>query len=215
MKLLKLTLLVGFVLLFLGAFLIVEFPNAGWNHAVSEIVWVLSIGLVIATLGFCVLVVVRLFSRLARRLPSQTASPEPLGPTPEHPQINWSRTFGIGSIVLLAAAVFVVVLLVLVEHQLKSSPVYLVSVQQAQGSAIVIAALGQPVVAGWFVSGQITESTDGSGQATLTIPLKGPKGDGRLRVEAGRQAGNWRLSSLQFVSGGHASTTDLLADHVN
>jgi hypothetical protein len=205
LKLLTLALLIGWVLLSCGAFLIVEFPNAGWNHGLSLFVWVLLLGLTVATIGFCFFVVVRLIFRLARKIGPQDTSHEQ--PPNLHSQSKWPRGLAIGCIAFLVAAA----LLVVIEHQIKSSPLFQVSVAQARESPEVVGALGEPVVVGWLVSGQITESSDGGGHATLTIPLEGPKGKGRLRVEAWRRADHWRLSALQFVSGSHNSTADLLA----
>ena len=213
MKLFKLTLLVGWGLWFLGAFLIIEFPNAGWNHAVAKMVWVLILGLVVATMGFAASLAIPLVSRLIIQRPPQRESPEKLATT--RSQVKLSRALVVVSMALLAAMCFVGALLALIEHQIKASRVYEASVMRARGSTKVVELLGQPVVVGWLVSGQLTESTDGGGHAILTIPLKGPKGNGTLLVEAGRQAGNWRLSALQFVSAGRNSTTNLLAEHVN
>jgi MFS family permease len=212
MRLVIRTLLIGFVLLILGAFLVIEFPKAGWNRYVTEIVWVLSIALAFATLGFCVFLMIRLVSRLVRQVPPRGTSHEE-SPT-SHSQSKRSRGPIIGFVALFAAVVFIAALLGLIERQIKSSPVYEASVAQARGSAKVLETLGQPVVVGWFVLGELTESSDGSGHATLTIPLKGPKGKGTLRVAAGRRAGDWQLSTLQFVSAAYDSTTDLLVERI-
>lgn len=107
-------------------------------------------------------------------------------------------------------AAFVALLLMYIEHEIRSSAVYQTSVATAQASPEVLGMLGRPVKAGWFVSGQITESTDGGGHAKLRIPLKGPKGSGTLSVEAGRQAGNWQFAILRLAPVGRNSTVDLL-----
>lgn len=206
------TLLIGFVLLIVGAFLVIEFPKAGWNRYVTEIVWALSIALGSATLGFCLFLIIRLVSRLARQGPLQGTSHQ--GCPTSNSQSKRSRGWIIGFVALFAAVVFIAALLGLIERQIKSSPVYEASVEQARGSGKVLETLGQPVVEGWFVSGELTESSDGGGHATLTIPLKGPKGKGTLRVAAGRRAGHWQLSTLQFVSAAYDSTTDLLVGRV-
>jgi len=210
MKLLKRTLPVGWVLLFLDGFLVVEFPNASWNHSASLALWWLSIIVLLATLGFCVLVAVRLVSRLVKGLEAQPAGREQ--PPTAQSRGKWSHMLAVGSVAILAIAVFVGTFLVVIEHQIKSSPVYHVSVAQAQESPKVVEALGQPVAAGWLVLGQLTESTNGVGHAELTIPLVGPKGRSKLLVEASRQAGVWRLSTLRFVSAGYNPATDILAE---
>lgn len=211
MKILGQILLVWWVLSLFGAFLVIEFPHAGWNHAATETVWGLSISVTLVTLGVCLALVFRPAFGPARPL----AQGSGYGPLPTvYSKNNWSRGWVIGLVAFFAAAMFVAALLGIVEHQMKSSPVYAASVAQARGSATVLESLGEPVVAGWLVSGELTESSDGGGNATLTIPLRGPKGNGTLRVAAGRRAGDWHLSTLQFVSGGHGSTTDLLVKRI-
>jgi hypothetical protein len=113
---------------------------------------------------------------------------------------------------VLAIAAFLVSLLAFIEYDIKASQVYQRSVAEARASSEVIGSLGQPITVGWFSSGEITQSTNGTGWARLTIPLSGPKGKGILKVEAGRLAGRWRLSTLQFISPGQAPTVDLLGD---
>jgi hypothetical protein len=112
----------------------------------------------------------------------------------------------------LAISAFVVSLLTYVEHEFKSSTVYRSSIATARASPDILALLGSPIDARWFVSGEISQSTGGGGEATLTIPLKGPRGRGRLWVQAQRQAGTWRFSTLQFLPDGHSPTIDLLND---
>jgi hypothetical protein len=48
--------------------------------------------------------------------------------------------------------------------------------------------------------GGITESSiDGS--AELSIPVRGPRGKGKLNVQAKKLNGNWRIDSLAFTHG--------------
>jgi len=203
---LKRILLVGWALLFVGGFLIVEFPNAAWNHPVSWILWIISIGLFFATLWLCVLVAIRLIDRLFERL-----SQSPQEQRKANSETQRRRRLPI-SIVLVAAVVFVVGLVAFIEHEIKSSPIYQMSLARAQLSSNIAGILGHPVNAGWFVSGQLTESTSGDGHATLTIPLKGPKGRGTLRVQADRHAGSWRFLTLQFVPANGQPAADLLGN---
>jgi hypothetical protein len=177
------------------------FPNAGWNREASWMLWILGIALVVSTLGYCVFVAIRLISRHTK-----FAAP---------PHLAQERTpkqrFAFGAIIILATSAFVASLLVLIEHKVRSSPVYQASVARAQGSSVVLEQLGSPVNVGWFVQGQLSESTDGSGSATLTIPLEGPKGGGKLRVRAARQARIWRFSILRFIPNGNSPAVDLLS----
>jgi hypothetical protein len=200
-------LLVLWPLLFLDGIIDLEFPNATWNHAAG---WVLSVGcpvLVVATLAFVALLVIRIVIRKARKdTPPVIVPAEPI----TNPRVPWSHSLLLGLIAVGLISGFAVFLLSTVENTFKSSDVYRTSVTTAKGSPEVLAILGSPVEAGWFTSGEISESSDGSGKAALTIPLKGPRGGGRLVVQAGRSSHNWRLSVLQFVPNDKASTVDLI-----
>jgi hypothetical protein len=200
-------LLAGWIVLFISGLLIVEFPNADWNHALSSVVWVLSIVVLLATLAFCALVAVRLAQRIFGR-----ATRPPSGSTDQASAAStmpWSRRLKIGLVVVLAATVFVALLLVVIEREIRSSIPYQMSLAQALHSPLVLSATGQPVRAGWLVKGQIAESTNGRGHAELTIPLNGPNGSGTLRVEAFRRAGSWKISTLQFVPSGGETSVDI------
>jgi heme/copper-type cytochrome/quinol oxidase subunit 2 len=206
----KWILLAGWALLLIGAFLIIEFPNAAWNHFASVVVWIFSIALIIATGVSVVVAAIRLISRLIRpsaRQPAKEVQARFAKPGRLRP-----RWLAIALITTAGVAAFVSVLLVVIEREIKSSPVYQTSIERAQESPEVSVALGRPVSVGWFVSGQLTESTNGGGHATQTIPLSGPRGDGTLHVDAKRQAGSWRFSTLQFATTGSNSTADLLSE---
>jgi hypothetical protein len=196
---------VGWVLLSFGALLASRFPNADWNHALTLVLWMLSIGMVFATAAVVVPLAIRLISSRPMPFPANEA---------QRPTIKtgnrWSRklVFGLAGV---AIAVFVALLLTFIEHEIKSSPVYQTSVARACASTKVIEVIGQPIHEGWFTSGELTQFSDGRGIARLTIPLSGPKGRGVVNVEAGRVAGSWRFSTLTFRAG-RAPSIDLLAD---
>lgn len=207
---LKWIVLFGWVLVITGGILIVEFPSAGWNHAASEILWMLSIAVFIATFTFVLMTAVRLITRLIdppKRLPTAveqiTAQPAP--------KTRWRRKLFLGSGAIIGIAALVVALLTFIEHETKSSDVYRISITRAEQSRDIATIVGLPIKPGWLVTGEITESTDGTGRARLGIPLDGPRGGGTLHVQAQRRAGNWRLYVLQFVSADKTSEVDLLS----
>lgn len=73
-----------------------------------------------------------------------------------------------------------------------------------------VAALGEPIEAGWLIQGSIHLSDDG-GEADFSLPVSGPDGSGRAYVVAQRRAGEWQFEELVLrVEGG--ATIDLLAD---
>lgn len=118
----------------------------------------------------------------------------------------WSRNWkwfvpSLAIVLLTLFAAFVLGILGLVFGALKSSEPYRHAVAQARADARVVAALGTPIQAGWFVQGNF--NTDGThGAADLAIPLDGPAADGTLYVVAGKSAGAWRYETLAVTVDG-------------
>ncbi len=77
----------------------------------------------------------------------------------------------------------------------KSSPVYLGAMKAAQSDSRVVEALGTPIQSGWFVAGSIREQGI-SGDASLTIPISGPRGSGTLYASAREGNGVWQYYTL-------------------
>jgi hypothetical protein len=78
----------------------------------------------------------------------------------------------------------------------------------------VVASLGQPVSAGYRISGTIHTAGE-EGRADLEIPVSGPKGRGTLYLSAVKQQGTWQYRVLQLAVEGRATRIDLLpADKV-
>ena len=65
-------------------------------------------------------------------------------------------------------------------------------------NADVQAKVGTPMKVGWLTSGSINLNGP-SGDASLAIPLSGPKGAGTIYVEAKKKAGTWRYETLEFA----------------
>ena len=67
--------------------------------------------------------------------------------------------------------------------------------QQALAEAVrnrdVRELIGEPIKAGWFISGQISVSGS-TGSADLSIPISGPRGKGAIRAVA-KKDGNWKF----------------------
>lgn len=209
MKILSRILLIGWPVLFLDGVMIVEFPNATWNHAAGWMLLVFGPIFIVLTLGFCALLVLRPIFRARRHTRLPVAEPRlPI----TNPRVPFRHSLMVGLIGVLAMSGFVASLLTSVEHEFKSSTVYRSSVATAKASPEILAMLGSPIDVKWLVSGEISQSTDGGGEAGLTIRLKGPRGRGRLLVQAQRRAGTWRFSALQFLPDGHNPTVDLLSD---
>jgi len=208
LKIVKRVLLIGWPLLFVDGLLILYFPNASWNNLAGSAFLILCPALFAATLGFLAFLTIRPLVRLVKKhTPPVAESAFPV----TNPKVPLRRILALGFLGLLAILAFIVPLMMSIEQQFKSSDPYRMSMAAARSSPDVLEKLGSPIDAGWLVSGEISVSTGGGGSATLTIPLRGPKSKGRLYVEAARQAGTWRISSLEFLPDRHAAPIDLSA----
>lgn len=73
-----------------------------------------------------------------------------------------------------------------------------------------VEALGEPLDTGWWIMGRVDVSGD-SGEADLTVPVSGPRGEGKLRIEARRRDGEWEFERLDLdVEGRAGPPIDLL-----
>ena len=109
---------------------------------------------------------------------------------------NWKWVVPTGcltGVVLAAGTVFLLVSLVF--GIMKTSGAYKDGLARAQTDPAVVAALGTPVKARFFVSGNVNASGT-SGTADLTIPISGPKGKGKIYLVAHKYAGEWQFSTL-------------------
>jgi len=84
---------------------------------------------------------------------------------------------------------------------LQSSDPYQKAVAVAVADPAVQSALGTPIKPRFYTWGQINISGT-SGQASLEIPIAGPKGKGVVYVEATRERGQWYYSNLWVRIGG-------------
>ena len=91
---------------------------------------------------------------------------------------------------------------------MKSSDVYKTALARAKHDPRVIEALGQPIHAGWIVSGN-TKVTGDSGESDLTIPIHGRKGQAKIYAVATRSEGVWQYSKLVVNVKATGETIDL------
>jgi hypothetical protein len=90
---------------------------------------------------------------------------------------------------------------------LKSSDAYSGALARAKTSPAVIAALGTPIQAGFFVTGNISVNGS-SGKADLAIPITGPNAKATIYVVAAKEVGVWSFHRLvvQIEPGGERIT---------
>ncbi|MFN8526521.1 MAG: cytochrome c oxidase assembly factor Coa1 family protein [Chloroflexota bacterium] len=95
-----------------------------------------------------------------------------------------------------------------VSSAVKSSDAYNDAMAVVRGSEEVRAALGEPIEAGFWVTGNI-EVNGPSGKAEVSIPLSGPRGSGTLYITATKSANQWQYSRLEVEIPGRSARIDL------
>ena len=109
---------------------------------------------------------------------------------------NWKWAAPGGCLaLLLLAAVAIGGLFYGVMSLMRNSDAYRLALGEVRRSPEAVAALGEPIEEGWFVSGSINTNND-SGAAAISFPVQGPKTSGTVHVRATRAGGVWKLTHL-------------------
>lgn len=111
----------------------------------------------------------------------------------------------IGAFVALSALILVIIF-----GSMRSSWAYQEGIELASTHPDVAAVLGEPITSGWFITGSINFSGT-SGNADLSIPLRGPNGRGTLYVVASRSEGEWSMDRARVQLEDQADPVVLLA----
>jgi hypothetical protein len=112
---------------------------------------------------------------------------------------------GLLLLICFGAAIFALVFGIM-----KSSTPYRMALEQARQSTAVAQQIGDPIHAGWFVTGNV--QVDGpSGHSEMQIPITGPKGKATLYFVAGKKLGQWTFTALQVEFASTGSRINLLA----
>jgi Cytochrome oxidase complex assembly protein 1 len=137
-------------------------------------------------------------------------SPPALTRTAERrpPSVGLAIGFGCGG-VLFMACLFVGGLFAFVMVTMRLSEAYQHALSAAQRDPAVVAALGAPIEAAWFIKGQIKVSGP-TGHASLAIPVSGPRGSGEVVVVADKAGGKWTFKTLSVQVEGRPTPLDLL-----
>jgi Cytochrome oxidase complex assembly protein 1 len=125
-------------------------------------------------------------------------NPPPISSTakPNWWRRNWKWLVPLGCFsVALLFVVFVGSVTLIVFTAVKSTDVYKDTLARAKMHPTVIEALGSPITEGFLVSGN-RNVNGASGEANLSIPIAGPKGNGTLYVAARKSLGQWNYSGL-------------------
>lgn len=108
-------------------------------------------------------------------------------------QRNWAKAgifFIFAIIALTFALIFGIVSL------MKSSDAYKMTMAEIRKNTEVIEMLGEPIEAGWFVTGQLKIGQNGKGSANYIIPISGPKGDGKAISVVVKTNNVWQIKHL-------------------
>ena len=97
----------------------------------------------------------------------------------------------------------------LVFTMFRQTDVYREAVTRAEANPPVRAELGGPIDEGGWISGHV-RTTGSSGNAALSIPLKGPKKNGTLHAAARKSAGSWTYYRLEVAVEGRPGRISLL-----
>lgn len=141
-----------------------------------------------------------------------TVTPPPVPavtPPPKSGCWKWGIIGCLSLLVLGAIGVFVI--LAIVFGAIKSSDVYHGARTAAEQDPRVIQALGSPVKAGFWVTGNV-KVQNRRGEADIGFPVSGPKGRGRVHAVATRDSGGWHYTEMTVTpeSPPNAPPIDLL-----
>jgi Cytochrome oxidase complex assembly protein 1 len=147
--------------------------------------------------------------------PTPPAYGQPFLQRPGEPKRTWlSQNLGwvvsVGCLgMILLGCLFIMSIFGVATTAMKSSDAYAIAMSTAEHDPLVIAELGAPLRAGWFVSGSINVSGS-TGHAQLSIPVSGSVHSGKVNAVAEKTAGVWTFSKLNVTVDGRPGTLDLL-----
>jgi hypothetical protein len=81
---------------------------------------------------------------------------------------------------------------------LQSCPRVRWAMEQARADPKIVSAIGSPMEKGWIWEGSVAHFTPGGGTSDFAIPLRGPKGEGTLRVRVFDDIGVFKLRRSDF-----------------
>lgn len=167
-----------------------------WNWGAFLLNWIWGLGnsTYIALLMFVPLVnIIMLFVLGAKG--SEWAWRNRLWANKEHfvrTQRNWARA---GFAVLLSIPLIMGLLFYLINSTITNSDAYKLSLNQVSADGRVKEAMGKPIEPGWLTTGQVTISGP-DWFANLSIPISGPKCNGKIISRSNKIDGEWIIHLL-------------------
>ena len=140
------------------------------------------------------------------RPPQTPQPPRPPAPAGQPPRGWWSRNWkwvvAIGCLTpVILAGGCMAGLVMFVFGAIRQSEPYQEGLRRARANPEVVERLGTPIEPKWYLTGNIDASNDG-GTANIVIPVRGPKGDGAIRVRGTKESGRWTYQEIVAEAGG-------------
>lgn len=145
---------------------------------------------------------------------SAPVPPYPLVPGPVEKSwldrhARWKIPLGCLIVILLLCA-FVAIVFTVVEVSFSKSVVYQQALARAGRNPEVVSRLGEPLKPGRVLQGQINVSGS-TGNASMNIPVTGPRGKGTIVLKAHKLNGAWVFRTLYLQLDGQSGTVNLIA----
>lgn len=140
------------------------------------------------------------------------SAPPPLQPSvtlssSSQPQQTWmqrhwkSVVIAIVGLIIASVVALAVSIVGLVMWSIRQSDVYRMAMQRVRQDPAVVQALGTPIETGWWASGSMNIEND-SGTANFTVPIHGPRQQGKMYLDARKRMGEWTFNSLVVKTAG-------------
>ena len=132
-------------------------------------------------------------------------------PQPSWWKRNWKWAVPTGGclLVIILIIAFAGAIFVGVTSIIEESTPYQDALEATQQNEEVVLLLGEPIETHGLMQGTINTSGS-SGAADLSIPVKGPNGEGTLFVKATRIGGSWNYELMQVMIKETRETINLL-----
>ena len=128
--------------------------------------------------------------------PQQQSTPPQPGQPPAQKSSGCLKVFLIGcGVLIFLGAAFAAALVFIVFGAIKRSDVYREALNRVRADQRVVAAIGEPIDPGFWVSGSMNVN-NGKGNADFSFPIKGPRGSAKVHAVASTEGQKWEYSEL-------------------
>lgn len=125
-------------------------------------------------------------------------------------QRNWTWVLSLGCLGIFAVSALIVLAIAFALFgSIRLTTPYKEAVAMSQDSDALILEMGEPIEPGWFVTGSVNTSGP-TGEAHLSIPIRGSRKRGTLYVVAEKRAGRWEFQRVEVEIKGREERIDLL-----